>query len=158
MISEEDLDDDRESRTGDHHFHWEFKDGFVDNFDKIYQEFKIFRRAKTIKIFVTGMPGSGKSYYSEKLADQLNVPHICLAKFLPDFIENTKNPIADRVRQYLSEEKVRIVAEANENLEKDRAKKKKNLPAAINEDDCIPKISDELLQQVINWRLSLSDC
>ena len=62
LTAEENGEDGADSKTGEFSFNWQYREGFVENFDKIYQEFKIFRRAKTIKIFVTGAPGVGKIF------------------------------------------------------------------------------------------------
>ena len=51
-----------------------------------------------------------------------------------------------------------MVQEAREALEKDRAKKKKNLPADIYEEDYVPRLTDELVYEIIKYRLNLSDC
>jgi len=39
-----------------------------------------------------------------------------------------------------------------------RKKKKKNLPADIVEDDYIPRLNDEMLYEILRYRLNLSDC
>ena len=40
------------------------------------QEFNYFRGLFPLKLFVTGPPASGKTFYSEKLAAAYGVPHI----------------------------------------------------------------------------------
>lgn len=81
-----------------------------------------------------------------------------MAKFIPEFLGSKGNPLADKARLYLEEEKLRLVTEARENLEKDRAKKKKNLPADITEDDYVPRLTDNMLYEIVRHRLNLSDC
>ena len=92
------------------------------------------------------------------MAANFNVPHISMAKFIPEFLASTGNPLSDKARVYLDEEKLRLVTEARDNLEKDRAKKKKNLPADITEDDYVPRLPDEMLYEILRHRLNLSDC
>jgi adenylate kinase len=62
-LTAEENGEEADSKAGEFSFNWQYREGFVENFDKIYQEFKIFRRAKTIKIFVTGAPGVGKIFH-----------------------------------------------------------------------------------------------
>jgi adenylate kinase family enzyme len=81
-----------------------------------------------------------------------------MAKFIPEFLESKGNPLADKARVYLEEEKLRLVTEARDNLEKDRAKKKKNLPADITEDDYVPRLTEDMLYEILRHRLNLSDC
>lgn len=40
------------------------------------QEFNTFRGLFPLKLFLTGPPGSGKSFYAAKLAASYGVPHI----------------------------------------------------------------------------------
>lgn len=37
-----------------------------------------------MKIFITGPPSSGKSFYGKQLAEHYNVPHIHVGKMLED--------------------------------------------------------------------------
>lgn len=66
--------------------------------------------------------------------------------------------IGKQVRKYLADEKERMVREAQEELEKLKAKKKKGIPDSVNPDDYKPKLSLEMVSQVMLWRLSQSDC
>ena len=44
-------------------FTWWCKEGFQANIQKIVEEYNEFRGLKPIKIFLTGPPASGKTYY-----------------------------------------------------------------------------------------------
>ena len=157
LISEETENNCNDSLTDDKKLEWQYRDGFVENFDKIYNEFRIFRRARTVKVFITGPPGSGKTFFSQKIAENFNVPHISMETFINEQIEQ-KHALAEECKTFLANKKEEMVAEAKDQLEKDRAKKKKNLPEKINEEDYVPKLSDELLAKALEYRLNLSDC
>lgn len=132
--------------------------GFVESFDRIYQEYKIFRRAKTIKLYITGAPGVGKTYYATKLSEQLHIPVINLQTLIPEFQENQNLPLAEKCRAYLEENRQRMVDEAREVFEKEKAKKKKSMPDTFDESAIVAKLSDELLYEVVKYRQNMSDC
>lgn len=62
------------------------------------------------------------------------------------------------VKEFLQNEKARLVREAQEELEKQKAKKKKGLPDNINPDDYVPKLNLHMVNQIFTWRLNRSDC
>lgn len=55
---------------------WHCRNGVTQNLSILEREFNEQRGLKPIKIFITGPPASGKSYYGQKLAEHYNVPHI----------------------------------------------------------------------------------
>lgn len=59
-------------------FHWFSKEGIQKNMPKINQEFNEINTLKCNRIFITGPPGSGKSYYGKKIAEFYNIPHILI--------------------------------------------------------------------------------
>jgi len=83
---------------------------------------------------VTGMPMLGKTYYAKHLAAYFKLPYIQIDELLQQ-VKEMDNEIGRELVDYLASEKERMVREAREQLDKDRAKKKKNLPEDINEDD-----------------------
>lgn len=69
-----------------------------------------------------------------------------------------EDAIGKAVKDYLLAEKERMVREAQEELEKQKAKKKKGLPDAVNPDDYVPRLNLQMINQIFTWRLSKSDC
>jgi len=59
-------------------FPWHCEKGIVKNIVPLNTEFNTFRGLNPVKIFVTGPPASGKSYYSYELARYYNIPHISI--------------------------------------------------------------------------------
>ena len=60
----EDLGDDDEEALKNLKFPWHCENGIVDNALKLNIEFKDFRGLHPVKIFITGPPASGKTYYA----------------------------------------------------------------------------------------------
>lgn len=48
----------------------------MENISKLNEEFNEFRGLNPVKIFVTGPPASGKTFYSEKLANYYHIPRV----------------------------------------------------------------------------------
>jgi SpoVK/Ycf46/Vps4 family AAA+-type ATPase len=65
-------------------FEWHCKDGLKASIPTVKEEFCKERGLKPVKIFITGPPASGKSYYGKQLAEHYNVPHIHVGKMLED--------------------------------------------------------------------------
>ena len=57
-------------------FPWHAREGVLGNIRKLNEEFNTFRGLNPVKIFVTGPPASGKTFYSEKVAEYYNIPRI----------------------------------------------------------------------------------
>lgn len=57
-------------------FPWHCEKGILKNMEKLNNEFNQFRGLNPVKIFVTGPPASGKTFYSQKLAKYYNIPHV----------------------------------------------------------------------------------
>lgn len=55
-------------------FAWHTEKGIIDNIRLLNNEFNDFRGLHPVKIFITGAPASGKTFYSEKLALYYNIP------------------------------------------------------------------------------------
>lgn len=55
-------------------FPWHSEKGIVDNIRKLNVEFNDFRGLHPVKIFITGPPASGKTFYSTKLGEYYNIP------------------------------------------------------------------------------------
>lgn len=54
------------SSQKEYKFLWKYKNGFAENFDKIFEEFKVYREIKTFKVVFAGLPFLGKTYFAQK--------------------------------------------------------------------------------------------
>ena len=57
-------------------FPWHAEEGVLGNIRKLNEEFNTFRGLNPVKIFVTGPPASGKTFYSDNIANYYNIPRI----------------------------------------------------------------------------------
>jgi len=73
-----------------------------------------------VKIFITGPPGAGKSFYGKQLAEHFNVPHIYLQSMLGE-IENWNKEKEDGINQR-REVKARIRVQEEALKEEERKK------------------------------------
>lgn len=69
-------------------FKWEAEQGLEVNIEKVRLEFNAFRNLRPIKIFLSGPPGSGKSYFGGMLSEHYNVEHIKTADVVKGFVEH----------------------------------------------------------------------
>lgn len=65
-------------------FNWHCKSGLAANIQTVKEEFCKKRGLKPVKIFITGPPASGKSFYAKQLSEHYNVPHIYLEHMIKD--------------------------------------------------------------------------
>lgn len=138
-------------------YRWKYRSGFAENFDAIYNEYKSFRNLKTIKLAVVGPKLSQGSIYGEDIAKKLRIPFILYDSLIREVLARD-DALGKEVREFLDNEKSRMVREATEELEKLKAKKKKGIPDAINPDDYEPKLSLQIVNKIFSWRLGKSDC
>jgi len=71
-------------------------------FEQLRQEFVKARNLRPVRVWVTGAPGSGKSFYSSALSSKLHVPHIRLDALIAQALQ-AKDEFAERVAQALVE-------------------------------------------------------
>ena len=57
-------------------FPWHAKFGIRKNIRSLEKEFNSFRGLNPVKIFITGPPASGKTFYAERLAKYYNIPRV----------------------------------------------------------------------------------
>jgi len=68
--------EDPEGDTKKGKFPWHCEKGIIGNIRLLNDEFNRYRGLNPVKIFVSGPPASGKSFYSGKLSHYYNIPHI----------------------------------------------------------------------------------
>ena len=86
-------------------FPWHWEKGLAANIAKVKEEFCKINNLWPIKIFVNGPPLSGKSYFSDKLAEHYNIPHVWLKTLIPELEayeleENEENEVITAMRNW----------------------------------------------------------
>lgn len=72
----------------------------AEGFETLRAEFVKERNLRPVRVMVAGAPGSGKSFYAERLARQLYVPHVRLADVIAQSLQR-KDELAERVQAAL---------------------------------------------------------
>lgn len=68
--------EEQEKLAAERKFPWHCKYGIRRNIGKLNEEFNTFRGLNPVKIFITGPPASGKTYYGDQLAKYYNIPKV----------------------------------------------------------------------------------
>lgn len=76
-------------------FKWEAEEGLAGNIEKVRLEFNAFRNLRPIKIFMSGPPGAGKSFFGQMLAEHYNV-EVIRAK---DVVDGFKKNVMDKYEE-----------------------------------------------------------
>lgn len=71
-------------------FPWHCEKGIVENARQLNLEFNEARQLTPVKIFVTGPPASGKSFYSEKIHEYYNLPRVHIDELVQKAFEMAK--------------------------------------------------------------------
>ncbi|OMJ68431.1 hypothetical protein SteCoe_34122 [Stentor coeruleus] len=79
---------------------WYSLDGIAGNIIKLNTEFNQKRGLRPIKVFVSGPPASGKTFFSRQIASEYNIPHIKVKDLLHEFMSN-HSELGLAVRAYI---------------------------------------------------------
>ena len=128
---------------------WHCKAGLAENIQVVKKEFEEVRNLRPIKIFITGLPLSGKSHFGKRLAEHYNVPHIHMEKLIED-IKNWDKEKEERYRAALArrDQKIKELEEARERRRLERANSKaqeveKPKPKAEDDEDDIDRADED---------------
>lgn len=72
MFNEEPTEEDQSKLK----FPWHCEKGVVENAKSLNVEFNKVRELEPVKIFITGPPASGKTYYSNMVESYYNIPRV----------------------------------------------------------------------------------
>eukprot|EP01019_Chilodonella_uncinata_P004172 GABU01005063.1.p2 GENE.GABU01005063.1~~GABU01005063.1.p2 ORF type:complete len:234 (-),score=69.21 GABU01005063.1:45-746(-) len=106
-------------------YKWKYRSGFIENFDAVYSEFKVYRNLKTIKLICTGLGLPTSSLYGEEISKLLRVPYISYDSLIAE-VSAKDDPLGKSVRDYLETEKNKMIAAATEELEKLKPRRSSN--------------------------------
>ena len=86
-------------------FPWHCEKGLAANIKKVKEEFCKMNNLVPIKIFINGPPLSGKTFFSEKIADHFRIPLVNLKTLIPeleaiDLEEGEKNEVVSAMKEW----------------------------------------------------------
>lgn len=147
-------------------FPWHAKQGIIGCIKRLNVEFNEKRDLKPVKIFMTGPPASGKTYYSDQLAKYYNIPKVNVKQLLDKVWEwvaieeenlpEEPDPLMVKVR-----DKVNALRDAEvEKIEEKRAaldEPEEGWPE-IDRDSLSVRVPDKLLDLILRNRLAANAC
>lgn len=120
-----------------------------DTMTMLNDEFNHFRGLFPLKVFITGPPCSGKTYFAQKLADQYGVPHITIKDIVNMGMALT-NDYGDQLKNKIEE----LKDQAQEEYEKARKKKDPDFDRASYN----PRLPDDTLHDLVKIQLNSAGC
>ncbi len=115
-------------------FSWHCEKGLAENIAKVKYEFFEKNDLKPIRIFITGPPLAGKTYFGDKLCEEYNIPHIKIK----DLIIEAEH-FTDAEEDELAQDIHRLITE-------------------FRTHDKISRYPDEILCNIVRRRLNQNDC
>jgi len=112
----EDAGDDAEELAKKLKFPWHCEKGIGENIRMLNEEFNANRGLNPVKIFLTGPPASGKTYFTERLAVYYNIPRVHSAELaertfaLARFEEGQGTELGEEIKAKIEEIKDAMVA------------------------------------------------
>ena len=153
IFNDERKDDEEDEAFEKRKFQWHCEFGIPENTEKLRQEFNQYRGMHNLKILITGPPGSGKSYISEKLSKFFNIPHFKINDII-EWGKTFTDELGEEIKTKL-EEITNNVKEAEENYAKRPNKKKTDLPLDTSQ---MKKLPDEIVIKILRKKLMLNIC
>jgi len=138
-------------------FPWHCEKGLIANIRLINNEFNEFNKLNPVKIFISGPPASGKSYYANKISAYYNIPLIAVKQLVDKALEMAKveegaTELHEEIKAKIEELKDAKVAEIEESRPEDAE------PEEIDRDKLEVRLPDELLFKLLKKRLTDNDC
>lgn len=142
-------------------FPWHCKEGIIENTKKLNVEFNEARNLNPVKIFITGPPASGKTFYSEKITNYYNVPRINV-KELTDKAMAMAN-VGEEEEQDELGAAIKAKIEELKDAEVERITGENEAagiedPPEVDRDSLSVRVPDEFLYQLLKIRLQENDC
>jgi len=112
----EDAGDDAEELAKKLKFPWHCEKGIGENIRMLNEEFNANRGLNPVKIFLTGPPASGKTYFTERLSVYYNIPRVHAAELaertfaLARFEEGQGTELGEEIKAKIEEIKDAMVA------------------------------------------------
>ena len=116
---------------------------------KLNDEFNYFRGLFPLKVFMSGPPCSGKTYFAQKLSEDYGIPHYTIQ----DIVSMGKQLTNDYGKQ-LKVKVEELIDQAEADYEKTRKKKDPDFDRST----CNPRFTDDILADLVKIQLNSAAC
>ena len=167
LTPEEQEAEDAEQLAKDKRFPWHSKFGIRKTIRTLEQEFNSFRGLNPVKIFITGPPASGKTFYAEKLAQYYNIPRVHVRQLVDEVFRRSaideeaagEDKLTNDCRTKIEEIKAAMEEEINEKRAEgaEGEEPEDGWPEIVIENTQI-RVPDDLLQECLKLKLGENDC
>ena len=170
-LQQEELDaaggeDDGEKKTNKKlfKFNWHCKEGFSKNIVKLTEEYNDHNVLKPNRVLIIGPPAAGKSFFTELVAKQFNLPKIEINKISEEGLNlGEGDELGEEIRTAMEEITNKLMEEENEKLEKEKERMEKmgiKVPENMEVDPkkIRARMPGELLVKLYKRRLMRNDC
>lgn len=141
-------------------FKWHCQKGIIENALKLNIEFNEARELEPVKIFITGPPASGKTFYSNKISEFYNIPRVHAKEFADEAYKLSnideeliaENELALKIKEKLDALKDDVIAkltEENEAVEDYEPPEKDKIHV---------RVPDEFIYELMLKRINENDC
>jgi adenylate kinase family enzyme len=142
-------------------FPWHCEKGIIENAKSLNVEFNEARQLNPVKIFFTGPPASGKSFYSEKISSYYNLPHVHVKQLSDQALEMSKTEeeegLAFEIKTKLEELKDAAAAKIEEERAEIELPDGEEWPE-IDKDALGVRVPDDIIYNLLKMRLNQNDC
>ena len=153
IFDDERKDDEEDEAFEKRKFQWHCEFGIPENTEKLRKEFNEYRGMHNLKVLITGPPGSGKTYISEKLSKFFNIPHFKINDII-EWGKTFTDELGEEIKTKI-EEITNNVKEAEENYMKRPNKKKTDAPLDTSQ---MKKLPDEIVIKILRRKLMQNIC
>lgn len=105
-------------------------------------EFNYFRGLFPLKVFITGPPCSGKTFFAQQLSEQYGIPHLRI-KDIIDYALSLENEFGQQLKTKIEE----LKDQAEADYEKTRKKKDPD----FDRDSYNPRLTDDILADLVKF-------
>lgn len=156
-------------------FPWHCEKGIVENARQLNLEFNEARHLEPVKIFVTGPPASGKTFYTEKINNYYNLPRVHVKELVDKAFEMAKkagdeeeggggedaNPLSGAIKEVVDRMRTEAAEAEVERIKKEAEDKGVELeeePEVDPESLPIRLPSQGIIYDLLKERLNENDC
>lgn len=162
------IEDEKEAEEykAKHEFPWHARHGIIGCIKDLNVEFNTFRDLNPVKIFVTGPPASGKTYYSDELAKYYNIPKVNVGQLLDEvwkFVSIEEEALGDEPDPLIVEVRGKVEELRDAEVAKiETAREDQEEPAdgwpEIDRESLQIRIPDKVLYKLLQIRLAANAC